>query len=275
MARLERLAAGLIAGLLSTLLLQPLEVLKSRLQREPPSARAGYVPLLRRLVRQEGARVLWAGALPASLRVAGGMALYFLFLGEAEAAVRAALGQLEGGAAALATVGVGGACRGLSMAVFCPLTVLKTRAEARGEGGGGLARELRRLASTEGLGGLFAGLGASLLRDVPYAGLNLWLLRSLLASRLVAWLPHAAQMAAAAAAAAAAATFLTQPADVARTEQVLQQHKEKRRGIAAVLLNTYQLGGLRALYVGVGARVTMRAIQQAISWCVFEVMVGR
>jgi|UniRef100_A0A7S3B4D8 solute carrier family 25, member 38 len=208
-------------------------------------------------------------------------------------------GHLTGVKAAFATFTLGACSRAMAMVVFCPvrhpisnpslhgippvamprgqITVLKTRAEVRGTSGcqRGLLGALAHLARTEGSAGLFSGLSAALLRDVPYSGLNLLLLRMLLENRLIALLPPASQAAAAGATSASFATLLTQPADVARTQQVLRAQKEKRQGTATVLAQVYRAGGLPALYVGGTARVATRAVQQAITWGVYEAMVGR
>ena len=274
--RAARVLAGLLAGVLSTMLLQPLEVVKSRLQARKPSEPVYNAAMVAHVWREGGARALWAGAIPSMVRLAGGIALYFLFLGETEAAIRSAFGPLSGVTAALANFALGAVSRAMAMTVFCPVTVLKTRAEVRGgQGGrGGLLRDLAHLAHTEGRAGLFAGLGAALLRDVPYSGLNLLLLRSLRGTALVAGLPVAVQSAASGAAAASCATLLTQPADVVRTRQVLLTQKEKRLSAAAALAEVYKTGGWAALYVGAPARLAQRAASQALTWGVYEAFVG-
>lgn len=274
--RSARLLAGLLAGVLSTLLLQPLEVVKSRMQARGPSEPQRTWAMVVHVWRTGGARALWAGALPSMVRLAGGIALYFLFLGETEAAVRSAFGPLSGVAAATTNFILGGLSRALAMMLFCPVTVLKTRAEVQGmqTGGGGLLSDLTHLARSEGRAGLFAGLVAALVRDVPYSGLNLLLLRWLHNVPIVAMMPAAIRSAAAGAAAASCATLLTQPADVVRTQQVLQTQKDKRAGACAVLAGIYASGGLRALYTGAPARLAQRAAQQALTWGVFELFVG-
>ena len=272
--RTSRMTAGLVAGLLSALLLQPLEVVKSRLQVRKPSEPKGSVPMLAHVLREGGAAALWAGVTPSIVRLAGGIALYFFFLGETEVAMRSAFGALTGGWAALANFALGASSRAMAMVVFCPITVLKTRAEVRGSSQGGLFRELADLARTEGSAGLFAGLGAALLRDVPYSGFNLLLLRSIRGSPFVVALPSAIQSAAAGAAAASCSTLLTQPADVIRTQQVLSTQKDKRLSSLTVLAQIYRTSGPLALYAGVTARVAMRAVQQALTWGVFEALVG-
>ena len=69
---------------------------------------------------------------------------------------------------------VGGLTRIAAGTLLIPVTVVKTRWEARGaDRQEGLANALRGLAKGEGLKGLAAGLVPTLLRDAPYSGLYL------------------------------------------------------------------------------------------------------
>lgn len=270
--------AGVLAGLLSTILLQPLDVAKSRLQSRKITDPAGYLGMIAKLWNEGGVRLLWAGSLESIVRLAGGISLYLLVLGESEAMLLVMFGALTGVTGAMANLVLGGLSRALVMIVFCPITVLKTRAEVRGSAGKpGLLRKLLHLARTEGMSGLFAGLSASLIRDVPYSGLSLALHRALAAGALYSYLPSSLRSPAAAATAAFLATLITQPADVVRTHQVLSlaSKREPNESAAAVLAKVYRSGGSSALYTGVTARVLMRAMQQTISWGVYEVLMTR
>jgi solute carrier family 25 protein 38 len=276
--RSARLVAGLLAGVLNALLLQPLEVVKSRLQTRKASDPTRNLAMLRHVWQEGGSAALWSGVGPSIIRLAGGITLYFFFLGEIEATLRQSFGPLTGAMAAVVTFILGALSRCLAMLVFCPFTVLKTRAEVAVRSGdrdsGGIYQQLVRLAKTEGPSGLYAGIGASLLRDVPYSGLNLTLMKLLRDVLAFAVLPVAAQSALTGACSAACATFLTQPADVIRTQQVIRTSKEKRPSALAVLVLSYRTGGVAGIFAGGTARVATRAAQQAITWGVFEALVG-
>ena len=266
--RSTRVVAGLVAGTLSAVLLQPFDVVKTRMQ---TGVHGNLMSVAATIWRNEGAATLWAGTVPATVRLAGGIALYFVFLGEVEAASKKLVGHLSGTAAALRDFLVGGISRGMAAALFCPITVLKTRQEA-GEGTGSLMTQLMELSRSEGTGGLFAGLGASLARDVPYSGLSLALLR-LFRTPLLGLMPGAIVGALAGCASAAMATMLTQPADVVRTEIVMQSAKDKRLSSLMVVGHILRTRGPGALFVGATARLTRRMLQQAFTWAVFEAVV--
>jgi solute carrier family 25 protein 38 len=268
--RSQRVYAGLVAGALSSVLLQPLDVVKTRMQTRRSSG--GALSVAFALVQDEGLRSLWAGWVPSTVRLAGGIALYFLFLGEVETVSKQLLGALSGTAALLRDFLVGGVSRGLAAALFCPITVVKTRQEEGVAGAGGLGTQLVRLAQVEGLAGCFAGLGPSLLRDVPYSGLSLALLRAF-RTPLLGLLPGTLVGALAGCASAACATVLTQPADVVRTEVVLQGRKDKRLGSLQAIGSIVSARGLSALFVGATPRLARRMLQQAFTWAVFEAVV--
>ena len=272
--RAARLTAGLVAGALSSVVLQPLDVVKTRMQ----SARTGRINLYQAAIeiwRAEGAGGLWAGTVPSAVRLAGGIALYFLFLGEAEAASKRLLGHLSGAMAAVRDFLLGAVSRGAAATLFCPITVLKTREEEGIHGSGNLIAQILTLGRVEGVAGLFAGLGPSLLRDVPYSGFSLLLLRFFREQllRLGGVVPVSVVGALAGAASAVCATVVTQPADVVRTEIVLRGLKEKRLGSLRVVIELLQSRGLPALFVGTTARLARRVLQNAFTWAVYEVVV--
>jgi solute carrier family 25 S-adenosylmethionine transporter 26 len=71
---LESAACGALAGAVAAAATTPLDVLKTRLMLAPHRARA--LSLLRAIVRQEGARALFAGAVPRVLWIAAGGAIF-------------------------------------------------------------------------------------------------------------------------------------------------------------------------------------------------------
>ena len=111
-------------------------------------------------------------------RLAGGIALYFVFLGEFEALSRTMFGELRGWQAACRDFLLGG------LLAWCRRFPLLSTHRDQDESGGGRAHRWWRGCSAQvGVlwqsGDLFAGLAPSLLRDVPYSGVSLFLLRFL------------------------------------------------------------------------------------------------
>jgi len=266
------MTTGILAGVVSSIVLQPFEVAKTRMQTRADSSNLARV--MTRIWYTEGPGGLWAGTLPSVVRLAGGLALYFLFLGELQAVLLSRAGPLVGSAAAAADFVMGGLSRGLAATVFCPVTVLKTRAE---EGlrsdGGGLLSQLLLLSRQEGMGGLFAGLGPTLLQDVPYAGISLLVLRQL-RHHLdgIPYMPPSLLGGLCGAVSAFCATMITQPADVVRTEVVLGGTKGKRLGAMSVVTRLVQTRGPLVLFAGSTARLVRRMLMQAFTWAAYEIV---
>ena len=270
--------AGSTAGLVSSGALQPLEVVKTRMQahrlkagfsiNKSAWATAGCV------VRDEGIRGLWAGVSASCVRTACGAGLYFLLLERVTRELNAKFpvskdsSQTVQGAR---TFAVGAASRALAAAMLCPLTVVKTRMEYASISGTsytGVANALNTIGAKEGVKGLFSGLGSTLLRDAPFSGLNLMMythLRTVMGEVAAAQGRETTSMDTffAGAVAGGAATFLTHPPDVLRTRVQLG-----RPSASFVKIVTEE--GVRALWVGSFPRILRRTLQQAMTWSLYE-----
>jgi solute carrier family 25 protein 38 len=270
--------AGSTAGLVSSGALQPLEVVKTRMQahrlkagfsiNKSAWATAGCV------VRDEGIRGLWAGVSASCVRTACGAGLYFLLLERVTRELNAKFpvskdsSQTVQGAR---TFAVGAASRALAAAMLGPLTVVKTRMEYASISGTtytGVANALYTIGAKEGMKGLFSGLGSTLLRDAPFSGLNLVMytqMRTVMGEVAVAQGRETDAMDTffAGAVAGGVATFLTHPPDVLRTRVQLG-----RPSTSFVKIVTEE--GVRALWVGSFPRILRRTLQQAMTWSLYE-----
>lgn len=186
---------GATSGCVSTLLLQPLDVIKTRLQVSPhslsraaplqnpalsgvgvagrpphPGARApGIIDTFHRIVRHDSARGLWRGVTPTLFRNTVGVGLYFVTLNKLSAVLARPDGTISDGA----TLVAGASARSLAVCVLCPLSVVKTRLELAefSVRYTGVFDALRKIALTEGPRGLFSGLTPAIVRDAPYSAL--------------------------------------------------------------------------------------------------------
>jgi solute carrier family 25 protein 38 len=197
--------AGLLSGLCSAVLLQPADLLKTRLQQEhrpgtaPLGAAAGsrgngsagaapqrpLVAVLRAIAAEPApVRTLWRGTLPSAVRTSVGSALYFGgldWLRRHAAALSGPLSAAKGGGAAgsgsggsrqlspAGNLATGALARAAAGFALMPVTVVKVRAES--SGARPLFASTAALWRARGLGGFFAGSAATALRDAPYAGL--------------------------------------------------------------------------------------------------------
>ncbi|KAK3311188.1 solute carrier family 25 member 38 [Chaetomium strumarium] len=175
-------AAGLGSGVLSAVLLQPIDLLKTRVQQSGAHSLAAAIADIRAAPRLLPA--LWRGAVPSALRTGFGSAIYFTSLNairqsaaritpssggknNASSSSSSSLPKLSNTSNLLA----GATARSFAGLILMPLTVLKVRYESTLYRYTSLASAARDIAAKEGLRGFFAGYGATAIRDAPYAGL--------------------------------------------------------------------------------------------------------
>ncbi|KAL8712295.1 MAG: hypothetical protein Q9220_003446 [cf. Caloplaca sp. 1 TL-2023] len=183
--------AGLSTGILSASLLQPIDLLKTRVQqsRSSPSLLSTF-----RSITASSPLNLWRGTLPSVIRTGLGSALYFSTLNalrqhvsssnnlllpttssssslanltQHRSSSSSSLPQLSN-TANLATGALARASVGL---IMMPITVIKVRYESSLYSYPSLYRAASSILAHEGIRGFFAGFGATAVRDAPYAGL--------------------------------------------------------------------------------------------------------
>ncbi|ROW11075.1 hypothetical protein VMCG_01528 [Cytospora schulzeri] len=186
-------AAGLGSGTLSAVLLQPIDLLKTRVQQSGHHSLRVAIREIRSQPRLIPA--LWRGATPSALRTGFGSAIYFTGLNAirnnvsrvpflaADGALSAAAagGGKDGGSSRhssslvkLSNTGnllAGAVARTFAGMLLMPLTVIKVRYESNLYSYGSIAAAGRDIYKGEGLRGFFSGFGATAIRDAPYAGL--------------------------------------------------------------------------------------------------------
>ncbi|KAK4170175.1 mitochondrial carrier domain-containing protein [Cladorrhinum sp. PSN259] len=167
--------AGLGSGVLSAVLLQPIDLLKTRVQQQSGShsLKAAITE-----IRTAGTG-FWRGAVPSALRTGLGSAIYFTSLNAIrQSAARlsttsqstnphsSSLPKLSNTSNLLAGAGA----RSFAGLLLMPLTVLKVRYESTLYSYSSLASAAKDILRHEGIRGFFSGFGATAIRDAPYAG---------------------------------------------------------------------------------------------------------
>ncbi|XP_078126035.1 mitochondrial glycine transporter A-like [Sander vitreus] len=262
---------GSVSGTCSTLLFQPLDLVKTRLQTlqsgmQPGSGRVGMMTVLLSVVRTERLLGLWKGVSPSFARTIPGVGLYF--------STYYSLKQhflQDRSPGAVEAVLLGGSARTVAGVFMLPVTVIKTRFECGRYSYGSVTGALRSVCRTEGPAALFSGLMATLLRDVPFSGIYV-----MLYSQAKASLPKDVRSSASAplanfscgVVAGVLASLITQPADVVKTH--VQVNPQLRTAVAIQYI--YKEHRLQGFFRGAVPRALRRTMMAAMAWTVYEQM---
>jgi len=174
--------AGAFAGMLSRVAVAPLDVIKIRMQVqvEPVGPRhgalgagkyRGIAQCARTILKEEGARGLWAGTVPALFLWVPYTAVQFAALGEFKRVARENGGDPEKPPLAFA----GGAVAGATATVVTyPFDVMRTVLAAQGSPRvyESLPAAAAGILKSRGPAGLYAGVGVTLLEIVPASAIQ-------------------------------------------------------------------------------------------------------
>lgn len=178
--------SGATSGFISTVTLQPLDVVKTRMQMSAAYNRsihlrtklqlrpnAGAFETFSGIISQDGPKGVWRGVIPSVVRNTMSVGLYMMLLDTTTAQLCSPDGSLTDTASFIA----GGSSRSIAVILLCPMSVVKTRMETIEYSSryNGIMDALVSIAKQEGRQGLYSGLLPSLLRDVPYSATYMFL----------------------------------------------------------------------------------------------------
>ncbi|KAJ8085901.1 hypothetical protein PM082_004720 [Marasmius tenuissimus] len=293
----QQLTSGAASGFASTIVLQPFDLLKTRLQQRDSLLEHHQRPSIyrtaRTIIQSNGLLGLWRGTSPSLIRNVPGVALYMTGLTQLRTFMASSpyfrhtqthtnsdygsvlpklttQGNLLSGAVARVTVGF----------VMNPFSVLKARFESNiyaYETLSGAFISILRLGPSE----LLKGFTATSLRDAPYAGLFVAFYEGFKRQAAIVVPPDSTNgygqgqstviHSVSAAGAGALATMATHPFDVIKTK--LQVRNEDRyRGFLRTVDTIWKHQGLAGYFEGASLRLSRKVLSSAIGWAVYECM---
>ncbi|KAE8453742.1 hypothetical protein EG329_009253 [Mollisiaceae sp. DMI_Dod_QoI] len=294
--------AGLGSGVLSAVLLQPADLLKTRVQQ---SGHSSLLATIREISKSSTSiRSFWRGTLPSALRTGFGSAIYFTTLNAlrrnvARSNLLASIGALDKNAAQnhssslpklsnLANLTTGAIARTGAGFILMPMTVIKVRYESNLYAYKSIAGASKDILKAEGLKGFFSGFGATAVRDAPYAGLYVLFYEqlkkrlSLMSQKLPVAGERRLGMKGSTSAsinfgsgvlAAGLATAITNPFDAIKTR--IQLQPQRYHNMVHAGKKMIQEDGFKALFDGLGLRMGRKAISSALAWTLYEELVRR
>ncbi|ODV70862.1 solute carrier family 25 member 38 [Cyberlindnera jadinii NRRL Y-1542] len=280
---ISHLIGGFAGGLTSAVILQPFDLVKTRLQQQP----SGSIPDTLRTLSSY--KELWRGTLPSAVRTSVGSALYLTSLHAFRSVLakshNSSATNVSGSSSSLPKLSMaenlvtGGLTRGFVGFVTMPITVLKVRYESTVYQYDSLLGAVRSIHQTEGVKGFFRGFTATCMRDAPYAGLYV-LFYEQCKMVLPKMLPNvdtgttlsvsksAMINSLSAFSAASIATTITGPFDTIKTRMQLKPLEFTGFWQAGVKI-VREEGAIR-LFDGLSLRLTRKAFSAGIAWGIYE-----
>ncbi|KKY27589.1 putative mitochondrial carrier [Phaeomoniella chlamydospora] len=179
--------SGALSGVTTAILLQPADLLKTRVQQSRTASLRTTLKTI--LSSPHPITSLWRGTLPSALRTSLGSAVYFTTLSTLRQNVAARKQALNTTSLSVANgvlpfsssvlprlsptenLATGAIARVLAGFILMPMTVLKVRFESDLYSYNSLYGASKDIYRQHGLRGFFSGFGATAIRDAPYAGL--------------------------------------------------------------------------------------------------------
>lgn len=271
--------SGALAGAVVSACVQPLDVLRTRMQADAAAGTLqGSTATLRMLLKEGGTRGMWRGTGPTVWRLSLGAGLHFTALD----ALKTAIEARRPGHKLTATDAffVGGLSRALAATCLCPVTLVKTRMEYGGPGNVHYKNTLDAMSTivrSEGPRGLFRGVVPTVITNAPFSALYYMFYKQLQSKLTQEGRSTLVVNSASGLIAATAATVLTQPTDGLRTRMQLGL-SARGVGVAALFQQVVAQQGTRSLMAGVAPRIAKRTLQTALLWTLYEelrvIMVG-
>ncbi|KAK0632336.1 mitochondrial carrier domain-containing protein [Immersiella caudata] len=294
-SRLQVVAAGATAGLISRFVIAPLDVVKIRLQlqthslSDPVSHRnlyggpiyKGTFQTIRQIAQQEGITGLWKGNIPAELLYICYSAVQFTTYRQTTLLLQRIAGGESRLPQSVESFVAGGSAGALATAATYPLDLLRTRFAAQGNDRvySSLPRALATIHRDEGIRGFYRGLGPGLAQIVPFMGMFFAVYETLRVPLGSFSLPFSSGDAVAGVLASVVAKTGSFPLDLIRKRIQVQGptrgryvHKNipEYRGTVATMRAILQKEGFRGLYRGLTVSLFKAAPASAVTIWTYE-----
>ncbi|KAM3586884.1 hypothetical protein VKS41_001935 [Umbelopsis sp. WA50703] len=288
------LLGGAGSGMVACTALQPLDLIKTRLQQQRQDhlsflreaktkgifvapQKSNIYSTVRDIIRTNGPIGLWRGTFPTILRNVPGSAMYFFALAEIRSALSKTHTTGKNPLQSWDNLLAGAAARGSVGFVMMPVTVVKIRYESNFYNYKSLSEAFTSIVKNDGLRGLFAGFGATFIRDAPFAGIYLFFYEHC-KSVANTWaannginMANAAVNLGSGVLAGLAATSFTQPFDMLKTRMQLKPLVYRNIWTSAKKVALEE--GVVGFFDGMAVRLVRKSLNSAISWTIYEEIV--
>ncbi|XP_055303777.1 probable mitochondrial glutathione transporter SLC25A40 [Sitodiplosis mosellana] len=312
----QQMLSSCTGALLTSILMTPLDVVKTRLQTQQKRMASnrcyvycnglmdhlcpcpngtlkslktqsthynGMIDAFYKISRYEGARSLWSGLSPTLVLALPATICYFVSyegtrIYMKDFYLKLNPGQTEQPFSIPLLAGM--AARVFSVSVVSPLELIRTKMQSQKLSYYEVGKALKATIQTEGIFGLWRGLGPTVFRDVPFSGVY-WAIYESLKVHHDVTVPTFGFSFFGGAISGSIAAFLTAPFDVVKTHKQIEfgekvlyaEHPVKslpKVGTIAILRRIFEQHGVKGIFAGVIPRVVKVAPACAIMITSFE-----
>ncbi|KAH8554612.1 mitochondrial carrier domain-containing protein [Umbelopsis sp. PMI_123] len=271
------LLGGAGSGMVACTVLQPLDLIKTPLLIHC----SNIYSTVRDIIRTSGPIGLWRGTFPTILRNVPGSAMYFFALAEMRSILATTRKNGKNPLQSWDNLLAGAAARGSVGFIMMPITVVKIRYESNFYNYKSLTDAFSSIVKNDGVRGLFAGYGATFIRDAPFAGIYLFFYEHCkstangMYSLNSAWtaqnginIANAAINLGSGVLAGVTATCFTQPFDMLKTRMQLKPLVYRNLWSSAKKVIAEE--GVVGFFDGISVRLIRKSLNSAVSWTIYE-----
>ncbi|XP_066999231.1 mitochondrial glutathione transporter SLC25A40 isoform X4 [Anabrus simplex] len=235
----------------------------------------GTVDAFVKISRTEGITALWSGLSPTLVLAVPATVVYFVSYEQLRLLIK---DYYNGVSPVWAPLVAGSTARAWAVTLVSPLELIRTKMQSKKVSYEEILQAIRNMLHHQGVGGLWRGLGSTLLRDVPFSGIY-WLNYETLKSQFSSGTPSFGFAFLAGAISGSIAATVTTPFDVVKTHQQIElgekeifADKPQGRGssMGVVIRRIYHQNGIKGLFTGLAPRLVKVAPACAIMISTFE-----
>lgn len=311
---LQQMASACSGALITSLFMTPLDVVKIRLQAQQkallsnkcylycnglmehlcPCGETAWVPkrvhfhgtfdAFYKIAKLEGVPALWSGLSPTLVLAVPCTMIYFVSYEQLRYRMKTMHNKMTGefGQPMWIPLIAGATARITAVTLVSPLELIRTKMQSKHLTYSEITSALRQVIKYEGYGGLFRGLGSTLLRDVPFSGIYWTTFES---TKRAFNKPDSEKNSFlfnffCGSVAGSIAAFVTVPFDVVKTHQQIElgekeiytdgKIQQRASNMTDIVRNIYKNHGLKGLFTGLMPRIFKVAPACAIMISTFE-----
>ena len=268
---------GCLSGLLTGILVQPLEIIKMNIVINPKKIASleknnlieSFQLSSKLIYKLEGLKGFFRGSVPSLLKIASNTTIFFVTFKYFDGLLKNYTKFNDTSSGMISS----SISRVISGVLTNPLGLIKTRSEVIGFSHyNGMFDAISKIYKTEGVKGYFIGTWASTCINIPFAAIYMYTYKSIKRKCEEKELPLEFRWLFAGVGAGVIATIFTNPLDVIRSRLQYKKFndRDKYDGVIDGIVKIYQKDGIIGYFRGISPRLIRKPLSNGLSFFFFE-----